>query len=87
MSVVKSKNIYSIQNYCFEFLGFTPITNGEKNELRTLLDHMGYENLWDYPLDEIEHIIENELPVVLVDTTYIDDDCQMIHEFRWVQIP
>ena len=87
MSVIKSKDIYSPQNYCVDFLDVCPIFNGEKDELRAYLDLTGYDNLWDYPFDEIEHIVENEIPVVLVDTTYIDDKCEMIHEHRWFEVP
>jgi hypothetical protein len=44
--------------------------------------------LWDYPLDEIDHIVENELNVVLVDTSYVDDDtCELVNEYRWFEIP
>lgn len=87
MSVIKSGKIYSTQDYCWDFLGECPFVTGEKDELRKLLDKEGYPELWDYPIDEIEHIVENGIPVVLVDTTYTNDDCEMVHELRWFQIP
>jgi hypothetical protein len=44
--------------------------------------------LWDYPLSEIDHIVENKLNVVLVDCTYIDDNTfEHVAEYRWVEIP
>lgn len=86
--MVKSKQIYSIQSFCDEFLGFCPIVNGDENELRKILDDEGYDNLWDYPLDEIDHIVENNLNVVLVDTSYVDDDTfEMVAEYRWFEVP
>lgn len=87
MSVIKSKDIYSPQNYCVDFLDVCPIFGGEKDELRDYLDNTGHEDLWDYPFDEIEYIVENGIPVVLVDTTYIDDRCEMVHEHRWFEVP
>ena len=86
--MVKSKKIYNIQNFCNEFLGFYPIIKVEENELRKILDVNNFEDLWDYPLDEIDHIVENDLNVVLVDTSYVDDNThEIISEYRWCEIP
>ena len=87
MSVIKSKEIYSIQNFFETFFGFCPITTGDEDELRKLMDNNGLENLWDYPLDEIEEIIENDIPVVLVDTSFINEKGEICREYRWVEIP
>ena len=87
MSVIKSKDIYSPQNYCIDFLDVCPIFRGEKDELRAYLDNTGHEDLWDYPFDEIDYIVENNISVVLIDSTYIDDKGEMIHEHRWFEIP
>lgn len=85
---VKSKKMYSIQSFCIEFLDFCPFVEKEKGELRDVLDDKGYYNMWDYPLDEIDHIVENELNVVLVDTSYIDPKTfEIVEEYRWVEIP
>lgn len=85
---VKSKKLYSTQSFCNDFLGFCPFVEKEKDELRDILDDRGYDNLWDYPLDEIDHIVENELNVVLVDTSYVDDKTfEIVEEYRWVEIP
>ena len=87
MSIIKSKTIYSLQNFFESYFGFCPITTGDENELRNLLDSNGYDNLWDYPMDEIEHIVENDIPVVLVDTSYINKKGEICSEHRWVELP
>lgn len=49
-------------------------------ELRETLDNNGYEDLWDYPLNEIEHIVMDrpfDDTVVLV-TDGVD--------FRWFEV-
>jgi len=85
--MVKSKQIYSIQSFCDEFLGFCPIIKGNKDELRTLMDKNGFENLWDYDFTEIDEIVGNKLNVVLVDTSYIDDKSfEIVKEYRWVEV-
>lgn len=84
--MVKSEKIYSVQGFCDEFLGFCPIIYGYKGELRDLLDDNGYDSLWDYPLSEIDHIVENELDVVLVDCSYTMP-FEHIMDYRWVEIP
>ena len=82
--MVKSEKIYSVQEFCVEFLGNCPIIKGYKDEYRDLID----DDLWDYPLSEIDHIVENELDVVLVDTSYVDDTTyELVNEYRWVEIP
>lgn len=85
--MVKSEKVYSIQNFCDKFLNFCPIIEGERNELRDLLNENGFYNLWDYPLSEIDHIVKNELNVVLVDCTYINENCELVQDLRWVEIP
>lgn len=93
MKNVKSLSIYSPQNlvekltgYCYCFYDDNPV-----EVIHALLKKHGIESdespLFDYPLDEIEEIVANEVPVVLVDTTYINDDCRMITEHRWFEVP
>lgn len=60
--------IMSIREY-MEFIGidsddFENVDDFE--DLRDLMDFSGYDHLWDYPLEEIDHIIENEYIVVKV---------------------
>jgi hypothetical protein len=87
--MVKSKQIYTTQSFCDTFLGFCPMVNGDEDELRLILDQdERFNDLWDYPLDEIEHIVENNLNVVLVDTSYVDDDTyELVTEYRWFEVP
>lgn len=93
MSCVKSTGIYSPQAFvemltgnCYRF-----DKDDTTAEIHYLLRINGVEvsdrPLFDYPLDEIEEIVENEVPVVLVDTTYINDSCDMVHEYRWFEVP
>ena len=85
--MVKSNFIFSVQSFCDSYLGFCPVVNGNKGDLRDLLDNNGYDNLWDYPLSEINIIVENKLDVVLVDCSYIDDSGNLTPNYRWVEIP
>lgn len=87
MSVVKAKEILSIKDFFKRYFGFCPITTGEEDELRKLLDENGLEFLSIYPLDEIEEIIEKNIPVVLVDTSFINKCGEICREHRWVELP
>lgn len=87
MSVVKSKEILSIHDFFKRYFGFCPITTGDKEELRKLLDENGLEFLSIYPLDEIEEIIEKDIPVVLVETCFINEKGEICREQRWVELP
>ena len=88
VNLIRSEKIYSPQSYCETIFGKTFRFNGDEGELRNFLDKNGRNDLWDYPLNEIDHVIENEIPVILVDTTYIDDETgEMVYEYRWFQVP
>ena len=87
MSVIKADEVYSPQNYCEEFLGVCPLFYGDQYELRDFLDRTGHNDLEDFRIDEIETVVDRRFPVVLVDTTYISDKCEMAHEFRWFMVP
>lgn len=87
MSVIKSNEIFSPQNYCDTFLDVCPIFSGNQNELRSLLDKNGNSHLRDFPFDEIETIVKNNIPVVLVDNTYIGNDGEIVFEHRWFEVP
>ena len=42
--------------------------------------------LWDYPITEVEHVIENGIPVVLVLLSHYEGiDC--VQELRWFEVP
>jgi hypothetical protein len=44
-------------------------------------------NLFDYPLSEIDHIVENKINVVLVDVSGFDKNGIWQHEYRWFEVP
>lgn len=87
--MVKSEEIYSPQNYLEAVLGKCFIINGDDDiaEIQAILDE--YERpFWNYPLSEIDHIVENELNVVLVDCMVWDKKNQEYkREYRWFEVP
>lgn len=92
MSVVKSKEIYNFQSYLEIITGMCYFRQGTKNDIEMIHDILETEGLsdeyWDYPLNEIEHIVENEIPVILVELYSWDyeHECS-IKELRWFQVP
>lgn len=84
--MVKSEKVFSTQSYCDSFLGFCPITNSARDELRHILDDAGHTELWDYPLSEIEDVSGPDHQVVLVDVSYVGDS-DLVQEFRWFEVP
>lgn len=89
-NLVKSEGIYSPQNYVSAVTGVCYILKHGKYPCEEIKEILGYyhdyENLWDYPLTEIEHIVENEIPVVLVDVSHYEGD-NYITEYRWFEVP
>lgn len=87
--MVKSEKIYSPQNYLDSVTGNCYIINGDDDV--GLIERILYENnleLWSYPLSEIDHIVENELNVVLVECmVYNEDTGEYEHEYRWCEVP
>ena len=73
--MIKSERVYRWWEYLTECLG---VDKGEvaeiggynlsHDDLRNWMDENGYDNYWDYPLSEIEHITDNkdDLQVVVV---------------------
>ena len=60
--------------------------------IHKILREEGFEDddsctLWDYPLDEIGEIVENEVDVVLVECCYFDDNDVLQKEYRWFEVP
>ena len=88
---VLSEEVYSPQNYIEAVTGkyyFFRNNTTILKEIQTLLCLNGFEDLWSYPLNEIEHIVENEINVVLVDGSDINDETgSWIQEYRWFEIP
>ena len=86
--MVKSEHIYAPQNYVGAVTGnyyFFKHKEHPADEIQYLLQMNGYE-LWDYPLTEIDHIVENEINVVLVDVSHYNAKGEFITEFRWFEV-
>ena len=89
--MVKSEKIYSPQNYLEAITGNCYIIGGENDVelIQTILVENGYgDELWDYPMSEIGHIVENDLNVVLVDCMVVNEETdQFEHQYRWFEVP
>lgn len=87
--MVKSNKIYSPQNYLMSVTGNCYIVSGDDDV--GFIERILYENnleLWTYPLSEIDHIVENELNVILVECmTYNEDAQEYGYEYRWCEVP
>jgi hypothetical protein len=86
--MVKSNGIYAPQNYVGAVTGIYYCFKHNEHpadEIQYLLAMNEYE-LWDYPLTEIDHIVENNLNVVLVDCSHYEDDVY-VSEYRWFEVP
>lgn len=87
--MVKSKKIYSPQSYLMAVLDKCFIIRGDNDieEIEAILKD--YERgFWNYPLSEIDHIVENDLNVVLVDCMVYDEtEKEFKHEYRWFEVP
>ena len=89
--MVLSKEIYSPQYYIETVTGNYYIFRNDTtilDEMQTLLALNNFENLWNYPLTEIDHIVKNKINVVLVDVSDYDVESQTwIKEYRWFEVP
>ena len=57
-------------------------------EIEEVLKRHGLESEnWSYPLSEIDHIVENNLCVVLVDVSGFDKQGKWRQEYRWFDVP
>lgn len=87
MALVKSEKAISIEEYLKNYLDINSdfierqalLDNIESlSVLRKWMDENEFEGHWDYPLSEIDEIVENEREVILV----TDGD-----EYRWFETP
>ena len=91
--MVVTNKLYSPQEFVEVLTGKYYIFNGTNDidDIHIFLYENGIETaeqqLWDYPLNEIDHIVENDLPVVLVSVLVEDDDGELKQELRWFEIP
>ena len=86
--MVKSNELFSVQNYLMKVTGKCYIVNGD-NDI-AFIDKILKENeleLWNYPLEEIDHIVENDLNVVLVQCCFFDENDILQSELRWFEVP
>ena len=86
--MVKSECIYSPQNYLEGITGYCYIVDGDDDIdfIQKIFNKEGYE-LWNYPLSEIDHIVENDLDVVLVDCmVYNKKIKEYEHVYRWFEV-
>ena len=87
--MVKSEKIYSPQQYLEVITDKCYIIRGE-DDLGFIEGALAQEGfyLWNYPLSEIDHIVENNLDVVLVDCMVVNEDTdQFEHILRWFEVP
>lgn len=86
--MVKSERIYSPQQYLMAITGQCYAIRGVNDieTIQSILQDHGFE-LWDYPLSEIDHIVENQLDVVLVDCMVSNDKYEFEHHYRWFEVP
>lgn len=88
--MVKSEKLFSPQSYLDSVTGNCYAINGDDDiaAIECILDDHHLSNLWNYPLSEIDHIVENNLDVVLVDCmVYNEDTSEFEHELRWFEVP
>ena len=91
--MVVTKKLYSPQEFVEVLTGKCYIFRSDDDieEIHDLLRENGLETeeypLWDYSLDAIEHIVEHDIPVVLVGVLVEDDDGKLNQELRWFEIP
>lgn len=87
--MVKSEKIYSPQIYVEAVTGLYYPSRGDDDIgfIEDRLELNGF-NLWNYPLSEIAHIVENNLDVVLVDCIVWSEETEEFeHEYRWFEVP
>lgn len=89
--MIKSEKLYSAQTYLETLTGVCYSCSGDDDceFIRKALDENGRgDDLWDYPLNEIDYIVENDLNVVLVDClVYNEDEKTFEHQLRWFEVP
>ena len=87
--MVKSEQIFSPQNYLEAVTGncYFCNTDDDLEFIDNILAQEGFK-LWDYPLSEIDHIVANNINVVLVDCMVTNPETdQFKHVYRWFEVP
>lgn len=89
-TLVKSPEIYSPQVFVGIMTGNCFIFKQENTiaEIENILDeYFGEGSYWSYALEEIEHIVVNKIPVVLVDVTGFYGTMNITPKYRWFEVP
>lgn len=85
--MVKSEKLYSPQTYLELVTGKCYIVDSD-DDIEFIENIIKDEDLWSYPLSEIEHIVEEEIDVVLVDCmVYNENSHEYEHVLRWFEVP
>lgn len=83
--MIKSNEIYSTSRYLEEVLGEYYIPNG--NDDIAFIEDMVGDELWNYPFEEIDHIVENKIDVVLVEClVYNKEKMEYNKVLRWCEV-
>ena len=86
--MIKSEQIYSPQNYLLAITGECYCNSGDNDVemIEKILESKGYE-LWSYAFTEIDHIVNEQLNVVLVDCLVWSEKKKMCeHVYRWFEV-
>jgi hypothetical protein len=91
--MVATNKLYSPSKFVEVLTGQYYIFNGTNDidDIHIFLyeNHIETEEnqLWDYPLNEIDHIVANNIPVVLVKVMVENERGDLEVEYRWFEIP
>lgn len=90
--MIKSERLYTPQGFVEAVTGNYYIINADTiagliESIEYLLKENGHDNLWDYSFTEVEHIVENNLNVVLVELTGDDSNGEWKTVYRWFEVP
>lgn len=89
---IRSNKMYNFQSYLELVTGKVYTRDGRLNDydiIEQALKEEGLQDeLWDYPLTEINHIIENEYDVVLVEVNVWNKNNDSLEtDYRFYQVP
>ena len=86
--MVKSEKVFSPQEFVELMTGKTVLFSKDDTvaEIEAVLKLNVDGDLWNYPLSEIDHIVENDLNVVLVDVSGHNKDGKWVNEVRWFEV-
>lgn len=86
--MIVSNKIYSAQKYLEIVLDKTYIISGDNDiEFVERMLEVHEKCLWNYPLNEINHVLENDLDVILVDyMVYNNETHEYEHVYRWSEV-